>query len=88
MYFLKNQHGVIKKNFHYYCREDLSSDEILIGELNLQIGSEMIYLFDFGDSWRFHIVLEKLDPESLKLNESVISEKYGETPLQYEYEDD
>jgi hypothetical protein len=84
----KNQHGVIEKIFHYSCDEALSSDEVLIGELNLQIGSEMIYLFDFGDSWRFHIVLEELDPEALKLKKPVILKKYGEAPVQYEYGED
>ena len=84
----KNQHGLIEKIFHHECGEDLSSDEVLIGELNLQIGSEMIYLFDFGDSWRFHIVLEALDPEGIKLKKPVILKKHGEAPAQYEYGDD
>lgn len=84
----KNQNGLIEKIFHYACEEALSSDEILIGDLNLQIGSEMVFLFDFGDSWRFHIVLEELDPEALKLKKPLVLKKYEEAPLQYEYEED
>ncbi len=84
----KNQHGLIEKISHYACYEALSSDEVLIGELNLQIGSEMVYLFDFGDSWRFHIALEELDPKGLKLKTPAILKKYEEAPVQYEYADD
>ena len=80
----KNQQGLLEKIYHYACHENLSSDEVLIGELNLQIGSEMDYLFDFGDRWRFHIVLEELDPEGLKLKKPVVLKKYGEAPPQYE----
>lgn len=84
----KNKRGLIEKISHYECGEDFSSDEILLGELNLQIGSEIFFLFDFGDSWRFHIVLEELNPEGLKVEKPVVLKKYGESPSQYEYEND
>lgn len=82
----KNQQGLIEKICHYECHENLSSDEVLIGELNMQIGSEMFFLFDFGDSWHFHIILEELDLEGLKLKKTAILKKHGEPPMQYENE--
>lgn len=84
----KNQHGLIEKIYHYDCGKDLSSDEVLIGELSMEIGSEMTYLFDFGDCWRFHILLEALDPEGLMVKNPVILKKHGEAPYQYGDESD
>lgn len=84
----RNQYGLIEKITHYQFGDDLSSDEVLIGELNLEVGSEMVFLFDFGDSWRFHIALEELDPKGLKIKMPTILKKFGEAPLQYENEDD
>jgi Plasmid pRiA4b ORF-3-like protein len=40
----------------------LSSDQIQIGDMGLQIGSEIEYLFDFGDCWEFRIQLEGFAP--------------------------
>jgi Plasmid pRiA4b ORF-3-like protein len=81
----KNQYGLIEKICHLDCDNEFSSDQVLIGKLNLQVGSEMTYLFDFGDMWRFRIVLEELNPEGLNIKKATLLKKHGKAPLQYEY---
>lgn len=60
-------------------------DEVNIGELELYEGQRILYLFDYGDSWEFNIVLEKIDSSiPLPLNPKII-EKKGKAPEQYRY---
>jgi hypothetical protein len=60
-----------------------------IEELNLKLKQEFMYLFDYGDEWRFkvrvHAINEEADPEAQypRLVESV-----GEAPPQYPEWDD
>jgi hypothetical protein len=39
-------------------------DEISIGELELYEGQRILYLFDYGDSREFNVILEKIDKDS------------------------
>jgi hypothetical protein len=48
----------------------LSSDQIQIGDMGLQIGSEIEFLFDFGDCWEFRIQLEGFAPATTTDKES------------------
>ena len=59
-----NQIGLTFHAFHP-CLEDvnLHTDEVKVGELLLQLGSKLNYLFDFGDNWHFKIVLEVVETE-------------------------
>ena len=60
-------------------------DEVNIGELELYEGQRILYLFDYGDSWEFNIVLEKIDSRGpLPLNPKIV-EKKGKAPEQYRY---
>jgi len=55
--------------------------------LNLEKGKKFMYLFDFGDEWRFTISLEKETNDVTK--EPVIIQSKGEAPLQYpDYDDE
>lgn len=59
------------------------ADEVLIGALNLAPGRRFRYLFDFGDSWWFDIVLEEVrEGETLPGGPKVL-EKKGRAPKQY-----
>jgi hypothetical protein len=49
---------------HPYASGDRSTDEVRIGDLPLQVGGAMDYLFDFGDCWEFQIVLESIELEA------------------------
>lgn len=60
-------------------------DEVRIGELELYEGQRILYLFDYGDSWEFNVLLEKIDTNSpLPLNPK-ITETKGKAPKQYGY---
>jgi hypothetical protein len=60
-------------------------DEVNIGNLELHEGQRILYLFDYGDSWEFNIVLEKIDSNGrLPLNPKIV-EKNGKAPKQYRY---
>jgi hypothetical protein len=51
-------------------------NEVTIGELELYEGQRILYLFDYGDSWEFNIVLEKIDSSSpLPLNPKIVEKK-------------
>ncbi|GAB1453686.1 hypothetical protein MASR2M47_37420 [Draconibacterium sp.] len=58
-------------------------DEVRIGELELYEGQRILYLFDYGDSWEFNVLLEKIDKDSPLPLSPIISEKKGKAPEQY-----
>lgn len=60
-------------------------NEVTIGELELYEGQRILYLFDYGDSWEFDIVLEKIDSNSSLPPNPKIVEKKGKAPEQYMY---
>ena len=68
-----------------YSEDGPYVDEVTIGKLELYEGQRILYLFDYGDSWEFDIVLEKIDNSGpLPLNPKII-EKKGKAPEQYRY---
>ncbi len=62
--------------------EDAWTTEFSIGSLPLEPGQSMEALFDFGDSWRFSIKLERVEPKG-KLKKPKILERHGKAPRQY-----
>jgi hypothetical protein len=73
----------------YIDESDYATDEFAIGMLPLDEGDTMEYLFDFGESWLFHIMLERIDLTDRKLRKAKIVASRGKPPEQYEsYEDE
>lgn len=68
---------------HPYCDELPSTAEVCVGELPLQPGDRMIFLFDFGDHWEFDMQLEEIQPPNAKIKTPQILKRYGEAPSQY-----
>jgi hypothetical protein len=67
------------------CKNGPYVDEMTIGELELYEGQRILYLFDYGDSWEFNVVLEKIDNSGpVPLNPKIV-EKKGKSPEQYRY---
>ncbi|MBM7558087.1 plasmid pRiA4b ORF-3 family protein [Halanaerobacter jeridensis] len=60
----------------------ISVKEVKIGELGLEVGQEILYLFDYGDEWRFSVKLEEIKSGE-SLEETKIIERKGESPEQY-----
>lgn len=83
----KDRYGSIIKLGHPYMKQLESSEDYLIGELCLQTGVNITFIYDFGDSWKFNIILEKINPMDVALAEPKILESHGEAPTQY-YQDD
>ena len=63
-------------------------DEVRIGELGLYVGRSILYLFDYGDEWRFQVELEDIHKEGPKPRRPKIVDEKGEAPQQYYYGDD
>jgi hypothetical protein len=58
-------------------------DQARLGELGLAVGQQFLYLFDFGDEWRFRVTLEAILPdEPLVLRPELVRGK-GRSPEQY-----
>lgn len=58
-------------------------DEVEIGELGLSVGQNILYLFDYGDMWRFRVELEEICTEGTKPGKPEIIESKGKSPEQY-----
>lgn len=61
---------------------DRYADEVLLGELSLYPKQIITFRYDFGDDWRFKLVVEKLDPTQSNITPKVIDEA-GKAPKQY-----
>jgi hypothetical protein len=58
------------------------ADEVAVGQLPLEPGETMGFLFDFGDSWRFTVKLERVEPRGARKRPRIL-ERHGEAPQQY-----
>jgi hypothetical protein len=52
-------------------------------ELDLQLGQEFMYLFDYGDEWRFKVRMHAIDPEAPDGEYPCVVEAVGAAPEQY-----
>lgn len=69
--------------------DNLPAAAIQLGELGLHEGKQFIYLFDFGDDWRFLITVLKINHEGKALKKFKLVESVGDTPQQYpDYEEE
>jgi hypothetical protein len=84
----RNQLGRKVEVGHPYMEDVLSSAEVCVGDLPLQVGEAMDYLFDFGDNWEFDVLLEKIEPAEAKLKKPQLLESHGKAPEQYPHWDD
>lgn len=75
----RNPFGVQEKINHPYMDEELSTSEVLVGEVPIDVGQSMTYLFDFGDNWTFDVTLERIDPDSV-VKEPQLLEVHGTPP--------
>ena len=58
-------------------------DEVRIGELGLTKGQTFLYLFDYGDEWRFGVTLEEVLQGKSHPKKPRIIESKGKNPEQY-----
>ncbi len=81
----KNDYGITEHITHPFLDNEygLYTSEITVGELPLYEGMEFIFHFDFGDDWRFLLVVESLKVTDSSLLKPKIIEQDGEPPEQY-----
>ncbi len=65
-----------------------SANQAILSKIGLEQGNKFLYLFDFGDEWRFDVQLEKVLVLDKPLKKAEIIEKKGEDPIQYPVLDD
>lgn len=63
------------------------ADEVPLGELPLEAGETMVFHYDFGDDWEFLVKLESSD-EGICDNEIKVIESRGDSPMQYNWDDE
>jgi hypothetical protein len=83
----RDRFGVEAKVNHPYVEEPPFTDEVTVGEVPLNPGQSMRFLFDYGDSWEFDVRLERIDPPEKKLKAPRLLESHGKAPKQYGYDD-
>ncbi|MHB1127346.1 MAG: plasmid pRiA4b ORF-3 family protein [Bacillota bacterium] len=73
------------RNAYYSPGDDQGPyvNKVRIGELGLEPGQEILYLFDYGDEWCFKVRLEDKSEEGPRLLKPVITARAGESPDQY-----
>ena len=79
----RNRFGVEIHVNHSYLDEGPWTSEVRVGDVPLEEGQSMTYLYDFGDWWEFEVMLERLDPPDRAMKEPAILEARGEAPQQY-----
>ncbi len=79
----RDRFGAFRHAYHWYMDEGPSARDVQVGELPLREGGGMTFLFDFGDSWEFDLVLERSDPVDPGITDPKLGEEHGEAPEQY-----
>jgi hypothetical protein len=63
--------------------EDDYADEVTLGEAGLFPRQLVEFRYDFGDDWRFDVLVEKLDASDTRAKPAVVA-KEGKAPRQYQ----
>ena len=71
-----------------YGDGELFADEVLLGEVPLNVGESIGLLFDFGDCWQFTITIESIDESATDDFEPQITASQGKSPKQYSFDDE
>ncbi|MEH2107484.1 IS1096 element passenger TnpR family protein [Nostoc sp.] len=59
-----------------------------LGDLSLEVGSHLQFIFDLLQEWEFDLYVEKIEPANDKMKKPKILESYGEPPAQYREEEE
>ena len=66
-----------------YDDEGPHVDEVCVGDLGLSIEQKFLYLFDYGDEWKFQVEVEDIRQEGKKPRKPKVVEEQGKAPEQY-----
>jgi len=79
----RNRFGALERINHPYMDEGPWASEVLIGDMPLGVGQQMMYRYDFGDNWEFDVTLERIDPVEESVKKPTVLDRRGESPEQY-----
>jgi hypothetical protein len=79
----RNRQGARVTVCHPAMDEGPWADQVQIGTLPLDPGQTMELEYDFGDSWKFKIKLERIEPPGRRSKAPRILESHGKAPQQY-----
>ena len=83
-FIFKDCYGTTKRIVNPYVESnDLCTNDCKVGELSLYEGMEIIFHFDFGDDWRFKMVVESIANNDAHSSAVTVIEQRGEPPEQY-----
>ena len=60
---------------------ELTADEVVLEELTLYEGLSFEFIYDFGDSWHFHVMVKRIIPGHMEGSEMTVVK--GANPEQY-----
>ncbi len=66
-----------------YSEEPPYTDKVCLGDKRLINKQRILYLFDYGDSWEFDVVLDVKHDSTIVLKKPEIIKSVGEAPEQY-----
>ena len=83
-FIYKNRYGITERIVHPSVESnELYTTECVVGELPFYKGMEFIFHFDFGDDWRFQLVVESIASNDISCSEPTVIEQHGKPPEQY-----
>ncbi len=81
---LRDTDGRTLRIAHFACDDaDEFADETQLGSLSLREQDSMLFHYDFGDDWKFKMLLEEIAPPDKKLKKPKVVERRGTAPKQY-----
>jgi len=82
-FYYKDKLGVTHEATAPEAGDDPSTDDVRVGEMELEPGDSFKFLYDFGDNWEFEVKLERIDPVGKPMKRPEMIESHGEAPRQY-----
>jgi hypothetical protein len=68
---------------HPYSDDGPWADDAVIGDIDLAVNQQFLYLFDFGDEWHFDVTLVNIQTDESLLPGPEVLERKGKAPEQY-----
>ena len=81
----RNRFGMEERANHPYMDEGPWTDEVRVGDLPLNTGQTVTFVYDFGDWWEFDVELERIESVEAfpSLEGAAVLDEHGEAPDQY-----
>lgn len=84
----KNRLGAPESVYHPMMEDKPSATHVKIGDLPLNVGQAMTFIYDFGDWWQISLTLVSVDT-GMDIAEPTVLAQQGKPPSQYpDYEDE